>query len=226
MSAPLFISDQQKDLTNRAKWVIILSTFYFIFESILDLYSRNDFQQGIDLLNTIYFDENGWSSAPEKYTFINFDGMYAPNYYHDINVLDFKISKEGIFPISSDNTHLMISNWNGVFDEMPLTGKYLDVPLIFNPSGDLIVRDTYYVDPLTLRMSKNPKSGYIATRHIYFPKNEMKYQGEYEGRLLFNDLGQDHNVYAYKFTFNALMNIMGDCQSSEYCIVASAKERK
>ena len=52
------LSDNQIGFSDKGEvFCIQVQSADFVFESILDLYSRNDFQQGIDLLNTIYFDD-------------------------------------------------------------------------------------------------------------------------------------------------------------------------
>lgn len=172
---------------------------------------------------TLIYKNNAWSTKTAKYTFTNFSDIYIPSYYHSIEFDEYLIESSDYFSPIGEDIELWLTNRNGVFNDMPNDSEYLIVPLILDENGRLSVKNTYYVNPLTLIMSKTKKDGYIPTKHIYLPKNEMRFQGEYEGTLIFNDLGPEHISCVYSFTLNALLNIMGDCHNSEYCVVQSKK---
>lgn len=172
---------------------------------------------------TLFYSKGTWSTKAAKYSFSNFNDIYIPSYYHSVEVDEYAIESSDYFPVTGKDINLWLTNRNGVFNDMPNDSEYLILPLILDENGKLKVKDTYYVDPLTLLMSSTQKEGYIPTKHLYLPKNEMRFQGEYEGILMFNDMGPEHISCIYSFTLNALLNVMGNCHNSEFCVVQNQK---
>ena len=154
-----------------------------------------------------------------SYTFTNFDSAYSPDYYHFYSPKSCKVTTNSPFSFSNAEIDLYLTNREGVFDDMPIEDEYMVLPLSIGTKGTLQLKEKYYVDPLTLKMSSESKPNYVETSYLYLPKNEMRYQGEYEGIIRFSDFGSAHSKVIYQFTFNALSNIMGDCVNSEFCVL-------
>lgn len=171
-----------------------------------------------DESNSIILEANTLKPIKFTYKFNGFSPQYTPSYYQTFSPSDFSIESVSPFGFDNVNATLFITNRNGVYDDLPHDDEYAELPMkIVNKT--LQFRDYYYVDPITLKMSQFKRSGYVETKHLYLPKNEMRYQGEYEGIMQFQDFGSAHAKVNFRFSLNALINIMGDCYNSEYCIM-------
>lgn len=169
-------------------------------------------------------DAGNISTYTDTYNFKNFNESYTPTYYHNISLDNYQIVKtnNAMQNFSADSISLYLTNREGVFDNMPGNHNYMIVPLSIYSNGTksyLKLKNFYYVNPKTLLMSEEYKVGYVSTGHIYFPHNEMKYQGEYEGRIIFSHINGGQSNLTYKFSLNAELNLLGDCIESEYCVV-------
>ena len=171
----------------------------------------------------IVFSGGNWSNIEDNYILENFTSQYIPTFYHNLSLNDLSIKKanDHVQTFEPGVVNLYLTNRNGVFDDMPNNGKYLIVPLeVINvgSSCTLKIKNNYYVNPNTLLMSETYKSNYVETNRIYFPHNEMNYQGEYEGRIVFSSINSGSSNLTYRFTLNAQLNLLGDCIESEYCV--------
>ena len=166
--------------------------------------------------------EKAWKTSKEIYIMSNFEDFYMPDYYHMINISDFKIvlkSTSGFFNISSGS--LAITNLNGVFDSFEHDKQYAYFPVVL--TGNLLkyglsFKNKFYVNPLTLEMSSIPLDGYVETKDIYLPRNEKRSENNYDLMLVLDGLGQDNTKVLSRFKYKTTLNILGDCRSSEYCI--------
>ena len=162
-----------------------------------------------------------WSSHNVTYSFTNFDGIYIPDYYHKIKLDDFVINivsyDRSLF---SCTPSLIISNVNGVFNDIATTST-VEFPLELvttNTGFTFRLKDTIYVHKETLMLSKIAKEGYVPTRHIFLPRNDMQNQDKYKAIFSLRNFGVDKGFVRHNFELRAIKNIIGDCQNSEYCI--------
>ena len=162
-----------------------------------------------------------WSHHKVTYNFTNFDGLYMPDYYHKIRLDEFEINMDSQDKVFFDcEPSLVIKNVNGVFNdvanaasvEFPLKLLKTDTGFTFE------LKDIIYVNKETLFLSKTEKDGYVATKHIYLPRNDMQNQDKYTCFFAFQNFGVDKCFVRHNFELRALKNIIGDCQNSEYCI--------
>mgnify|MGYP003312709221 CR=1 FL=1 len=167
----------------------------------------------------LYYDSGSFYNKNYTYTFNGFESMYSPEYYHFYSPNNYSLSTTSKFSLSNIEACLYLTNRNGVFDDMPFEDDLIKIPLSVSSKGKLALKDKYYVDPMTLKMSATSKLGYVETSYLYLPKNEMRYQGEYEGIIRFSNFGSNGSKVIYSFKLNALANIMGDCVNSEYCVL-------
>ena len=163
-----------------------------------------------------------WMPTIVTYNFENFNGLYVPDYFHKIRLADFKISlDQNLHPFFSCKPRLVIKNLNGAFDDACGQGEYASFDLVAKEKDDyyyFALKNTFYVHPRTLKMSSTKKSGYVATKHIFFPRNEMHNQQLYESRIVLVDFGIDKDSLFYDFEIRAQKNILGDCSNSKYCV--------
>ena len=155
------------------------------------------------------------------YKFEGFEKEYSPDYYHFYSPKSLKVTSTSPLDFSSAEIYLYLTNREGVFDDMYVEKGLLKVPLAIDAKGRFMLNEIYYVDPVTLRMARYKKPGYVETSYLYLPKDEMRYQGEYAGMIKFSNFGCAHSNVTYNFSLNALSNIMGDCINSEFCILKS-----
>ena len=162
-----------------------------------------------------------WSEKHVKYSFENFDETYITDYYHAIKLSDFKIklsnSNKSLF---SCKPYLILNNESGIFNDIA-TGKNIQLNLKLKEVSDgftFELSEPLYVHKETLLLSKERKVGYVQTKHIYLPRNEMRNQAQIKGYFVFEDFGIDGDFVKHSFNFRALKNIIGDCRNSEYCI--------
>lgn len=170
--------------------------------------------------------KQGWSVSKETITFKNFDEYYIPDYYHHIDFSDFKllvtnnISKNLNFSAGS----LIMNNYNGVFNKISKNDE-IEIPLALKKESDgsyyLALKDKLYVNKNTLEMSKNKMTDYTSTKYFYFPKDQKKYEGEYNFKILLEGIGVDYSSFILEFRYKSIDNIFGDCHNSKYCVVNS-----
>ena len=172
-------------------------------------------------ISVFAYETRAWSTHKVNYSFANFDDLYMPDYYHKIRLDDFQIN------IASDDRllfhctpSLVISNVDGVFNDISTNSSVeFQLKTVTTSSGYAFqLKDTLYVHKETLMMSSTPKDGYVATRHIYLPRNEMSKQDKYKAYFALQNFGIDYDFVKHNFELRALKNIIGDCQNSEYCI--------
>ncbi len=156
------------------------------------------------------------------YSFTGFDGLYIPSYYHKIDLSDFEIGliRDNV-PFFSCSPSLVIRNYNNIFDDIEganetATFKLKLKKLTLGYTFELL--DDLYVDRETLMLSSTPKEGYVKTKHIYFPINDMQNQDKYECYFSFQEFGIDKDLLIHSFELRALRNTFGDCSNSKYCI--------
>ena len=170
---------------------------------------------------TTYNPDNTWSTRQITFNFLNFDGLYTPDYYHKIKVGDFAIKvAQADKPFFSCIPSLVVKNVNGVFNDVAKTSN-VEFPLElyeFDEGYTFRLKDDLYVHMETLLLSKTSKPGYVKTKHIYLPRNEMRNQSKYKAYFAFTNFGIDKDTVTHQFEFRALRNIVGDCSNSMYCI--------
>lgn len=162
-----------------------------------------------------------WSSDSVNYTFQNFDGLHIPDYYQKIKLDEFliKVSSEANSLFKCDPS-LVITNVNGVFNDIS-TSSSVEFPLTLKSTSNgytFELKDIIYVHKETMMLSIAAKPGYVPTKHIYLPRNDMQNQDKYKAYLVIQNFGIDNDLVRHSFELRALKNIIGDCQNSEYCI--------
>ena len=135
----------------------------------------------------------------------------------DFEILPDQISQESF----SCNPALVLKNVNGVFDDIDGANSSVafNLQLIKTEDGySFELADDLYVDKQTLLLSSSIKEGYVKTKYIYLPRNDMREQSNYDAYFVFEDFGINNDVVFHKFELKATKNIFGDCRNSEYCI--------
>ena len=161
------------------------------------------------------------------YKFIGFNDLHVPDYYHKIGLEDFKILVDEEFkPFVPSAASIMIQNVNGIFNDIANAddNAVFNLDLVeINGGFTFALANTQHVDPVTLLMSTNPKANYVQTEHIYLPVNTLSRSTEIETLVGLSDFGIDKDYLYHRFSIKVLDNILGDCATSEYCVVRESK---
>lgn len=171
------------------------------------------------------FSNSGWSKIKEKISFYNFEDRYMPTYYHQIDFSNFYIKLNETLDVSNiccENAVFGITNKNGIFNSFEHDSKLAYFPLTFeqkNSTFFLKLKNDLYVNPLTQEMSATQNTNFVKTRFIYFPRNERRFEDEYNCYISLKGFGIDRTDFLTNFKYKSLLNIFGDCCNSEYCIV-------
>lgn len=171
--------------------------------------------------------KNGETIKYENETihFGGFDDFYMPDYYHkfDPALFTFEVKSSSKVFFDIDTATFIISNRHGVFNSLLSNQSYAQLDLILvkdtTTKWHLAFKDKLFVNPRTLEMSSYMKTGYVETKYLFLPINEMRYQEEYECGISITGLGLQKSKIIHYFALNAMLNTMGDCHNSEYCIV-------
>lgn len=171
----------------------------------------------------IFTPSGGWNQISFNYNLQGFDSLYIPTFYHKLDLSDFKISMPSVaFSMFNTKAYLFVSNYNAEFFK---DKKNWTIDLSIEKGSNNIVSfkplTPLYVNVETLEMSPTKNKNYVKTNHFYLPRNEFKNQNDYNFSLVLEDFGPDKSTYVHVFKFNALLNIVGDCVNSEYCILRS-----
>ena len=128
-----------------------------------------------------------------SYSFTGFDGLYVPSYYHKIDLSDFRInvnkSEQTFFTCTPS---LIIKNYNNIFSDIAGASSTVTFNLTLQKYTNYYtfkLANNLYVNKQTLLLSSEPKDGYVKTKYIYFPVNEMHNQDNYEAYFSFTKFG-------------------------------------
>ena len=167
--------------------------------------------------------DGSYTTRNLSYTFYGFNGLYVPAYYHKIDLDDFELLYDKLDArYLTCNPSLIINNYNHVFDDVEGANESVTFNLKLKSQKigyTFELKDDLYVNRETLRLSSTPKEGYVKTRHIYLPVNEMQNQSNYDCNFVMTDFGIDKDMIVHNFKLKALKNTFGDCSNSKYCII-------
>lgn len=173
----------------------------------------------------VFTQKNGWTETYSTYKFNGFDELYIPTFYHKIDFSDFKIILDDYtFATFKPKVTLGIQNYTAKhFETDEELFSYVDLNVVKEENNTVHFEPgvSFYVNMETLEMSLRKYPNYVKTRHFYLPRNEYKNQNDYTFYLIFENFGANKNKVIHTFKFNALINTIGDCVNSEYCVVRS-----
>lgn len=171
-----------------------------------------------------YSTKEGYTYRSEKLEFVNFYDYYVPDYYHKLDIRDFKIHNDPLtkLDLQTGDGYLILTNSGKGFEKL-CGGKKsctLNVEIINDGSNyyHLEFKDKLYVNKYDLTMSKTKEKDYVETKYIYFPRNGYRSQEDYNLMILLNGVGVNRDNFYLNFKFKAIQNLIGDCHNSEYCV--------
>ena len=172
----------------------------------------------------VIYGDMSYTTRNIRHDFTNFVGYYVPNYYHKINLSDFKINVSSQDkPFFKCTPKLSITNYGGAFNDLfgNVDIASFDLKLVETQEGfTFALANDYYVNTLTLKMVKNSSVLYCAkTNHIFFPRNSMQNQDKYGCYFTLNNFGIDNDLVIHQFDVLANRDMIGDCINSKYCVI-------
>lgn len=174
----------------------------------------------------LYTSKDGWSVTKEKLNFINFDDTYIPDYYHKVDLSDFKISFNNAISedIIFESGLFIINNYNGAFNKYTNEPE-LQLPLVLVKETTnryyLRFENLLYVDKYSLELCSAETEDTVKTYQFYFPRDKKQDEEGYNIRIVLNGMGVDYSKFLVDFKYKSIDNIFGDCHNSKYCIVTS-----
>ena len=182
----------------------------------------------------IYTKADGETYVSEKYEFEGFSSVYSPR-YNIFNLEDFKIKytapksyKKKERPLLVEKCSIIIDDPEHLLDEV---GEY-DPPYIRSISFSLekgsdnyyhpVWDQTFYVNPLTLRMSNTPLDGYVETNKFYFPRELNNLQDSLDIRFIMSKSGLNKETFYQRIKIENTNNLFGFCGVGEYCISSNS----
>ncbi len=170
----------------------------------------------------VFRSDLSFEASKMNFSFEGFIDYYAPDYYHKIDLKEFKIHLDSKYhTFMSSNPYLIFANVDNVFADIENVDDYASFDLTLVDQGDYFtfaLAHTMYVNPNNLRMSSNPKVGYIQTDNIFLPVNEMSNQKDFGAYFAMKSMGIDLDYWVHKFEIKAETNLFGDCHNSKYCV--------
>lgn len=103
------------------------------------------------------------------------------------------------------------------------------IPLILNYDNTskevtFSFKNPLYVNPNSLDMSLEEKSGYVQTDKYYVSNNKFKVMQKSKIYILLNSLGRNDINVTIPLSFDNGANLLGECANSDYCVVGGIKK--
>ena len=171
-----------------------------------------------------YSNEDGIDDSKQILVFKGFEEKYIPDYYHKIDFSNFKIEDDISLniPLFCESATFSITNPNGTFEAFG-NDSAITIPLALVKDEakkyHLGFKNKLYVNPITLEMSPTKKNGYVETNHFYLPRNGKQKENAYNCTIKISRMGIDYANFYSVFKYKSVLNTLGNCRNSEYCIV-------
>ena len=154
-------------------------------------------------VNTLYALNNGFVFDPSKLRIT----------YKSPRNVDFKSSAGTIY----------LSNYKGLFSDLPHSNGLISIPINTNINArtgaiTFSFKNTYYVHPVTLKMSSEAKEGYIKTGKFYFPREFAQYGENFYFTYYLGYVGCAKNPMSISYRFAPGNNIFDLCGLGTYCV--------
>lgn len=194
--------------------------------NVVKLDDKNNFESKLDNY-TICFENN-----EKKNEFVSALNLQKGNYFliNSYGVIDFNIyvTYRFIKNPKLKSAYLEFDDTENLFPNLNKVNNLRIIPLerLFY-LGDyfyIVPSSSLYYNPSTLDMSFQNKSGFKKVgQKLYFPPNKRKVISSYSFSLVLEEFGNCMTTYKYDFNFTFGKNYLGDCSSSDYCVVGGIK---
>lgn len=165
---------------------------------------------------------NSDTSFGEKYSFINYPGMFSSGTYHMLPLSELVFTYEYTAKLTYSEAILKFEDPLDLFPYLKTTEyKYKYIPLTVIQNGNEITVQpiNLFVHPETLEIANVRYSGFVQTNHFFFPAGTYKMFESMEFILSIKDMGINKANIEIPTDFYPTNTLIGDCTYSEYCIV-------
>ncbi len=191
-------------------------------------FANNDYRSFDTEQRTYYFYHGNERYIAEKYTCNRTNGIYEPDAGLCLKLSHFKLTYSLLEPITSfkcKKISLYVDNSLHFFDEIrddEITGTGCEITLTYDGVNSIVPKfqQPFYVDPLTLHMSKVKHPGYIETKNFYFPINYFESKDSELMLLTFYECGYNRVTISLPFEFTVIRDFYGSCYDSDFCLVS------
>ena len=175
--------------------------------------------------NHAYIEDGLTSYTNEYYTFTKVDDYFLTDLYYRLPIEQFVINtslSESEFTYRS--AYLKISGLNDYFPSLTYTNGMALIGLDVNyNNGELTFsfQNNLYVHKQLLIMSTRERAGYVATKNFYLPVNHQKQLVGSSFTFVIDKVGYNNSSFMWHTSILAENPLIGDCQSSGYCVVGT-----
>lgn len=201
---------------------------FTLFPKIEETYNPyNYINEKLTLKTTRFsFSRTGLKEYSDSLQFRNFVDYFLVDSYYRLTLKQFSFTAS-LLDESFDSAYLYIENYKSCFSSLTNSEGIVKIPLVVkkdkNTTFSIDFADILYVEPQSLFMSLTPKTGYKATHYFYLPINKMSEVNDTKFIFEINGIS-DHKInLRWEVNYANEIGLIGDCSTSEYCLVGGAK---
>ena len=184
-----------------------------------------DYYDNYFSVNDIVIDPDNYvSGASEKYKFNQFIDYFNVDSYYRLRLDNIFITYESVKTCPLGSAHIHFVDYLKLFpyldndDEVPT----FDIPLTATSSINGVFfsfPSIMYVKPQSLEMSLVARPGFVSTKYFYLPVNHCRDLLDQTFTLVVDSFGHNRNSFSWDIRYINNRNLIGDCSSSDYCVV-------
>lgn len=172
---------------------------------------------------SFYFDQTGFHQDYETIEFPDYLSYLNIDTYHKITLESVKFVSSSLnFQYTS--AFLLIPDYQNVFPYITHNANHqISIPLQLTLNNDksftFAYKNKMYVNPKNAQMSLIPREKFVITNNFYVPVNEKEKLVDEKIQINLNGFSISKVNISWSLEYLANTNLIGDCESSEYCIV-------
>lgn len=161
----------------------------------------------------------------DEYDFGYIGEDITEEYYLSIDFRKIKFKYKGVQnSLNYRNAHVKFVDYYNNFPDLEKNRIYTLIPLSieYDFKEDLYYfkfLNNYYVDKVTHNMSTIKKDKYVATNVLILPKNKESMLEGTSFQFEMYSCGYEQNNFVFSLKYYYGVTILGDCATSNYCIV-------
>ncbi len=160
--------------------------------------------------------------SKEQYIFSENVGNIVEDSYYRLNIDQFNFLYEPIINPTYESAQLMIINPPFCFSGLKKANeKSVSIALEITYKDKWCIfsyKETMYVDPKTLLMSKFPQQGYLATHYLYLPLNYYETIIKTNFTINIKGFGPSKRNFSWNIKYLETNQFIGDCSFADYCV--------
>lgn len=177
---------------------------------------------------SFYFDNNKAVYIEEKFTFSDLVNYFKFDTYYRLSLSQFVFNVELYNSYTYLESYILLENLVPSLSSLTnLEGNNSKIPLSLkideNFTISLQFKDILYVEPGSLHMSTTPKTGFVKTRYFYLPTNRKEEVLNQTFTFVIKEIGFNKTSLKWDMNLESVINLIGDCSNSEYCVVGGTK---